>query len=42
MTKKNLPKGVPEENVYNSTHVLIYLFYAISIASLVWLLVNQN
>ena len=42
MTKKNLPKCIPEENVYNSTHFLIYLFYAISIASLVWLLVNQN
>tara|TARA_B100000965_G_scaffold381121_1_gene378267 strand:- start:1027 stop:1155 length:129 start_codon:yes stop_codon:yes gene_type:complete len=42
MNKKNLPKGVPEENVYNSTHFLIYVFYAISVASLVWLLVNQN
>ena len=42
MTKKKLPKGVPEENVYNSTHFLIYLFYAISVAAIVWLLVSQN
>ncbi len=42
MSKKPLPKGVPEENVYNSTHFLIYLFYAIAISSLVWLLVNQS
>ncbi len=42
MKRKKLPEGVPEENVYDSTHFLIYLFYAISIAALVWLLVNQN
>ena len=42
MNKKKLPKGVPEENIYNNAHLLIYLFYAISIGSVVWLLLNQN
>ena len=42
MTKKQLPKGVPEENTYNSTHFLIYLFYIIAVGSVVWLLVNQS
>ena len=42
MKNKNLPKGVPEENVYNSTHFLVYLFYAISIGTVVWLLVYQS
>ena len=41
MTKKNLPKGVPEENVYENTHVLLYVFYAIAVASVILLLVNQ-
>ena len=42
MTKKQLPKGVPEENTYNSTHFLVYLFYIIAVVSVVWLLVNQS
>lgn len=42
MNKQKLPKGVPEENIYNNAHFLIYLFYAISIGSVVWLLLNQN
>ncbi len=40
--KNKIPKGVPKENVYDKTHFLIYLFYIISVASVVWLLVNQN
>ena len=24
MSKKKLPKGVPEENIYNKAHLLIY------------------
>ena len=39
--KKNLPAGVPEENVYENTHVLLYVFYAIAVASVVLLMVNQ-
>jgi hypothetical protein len=42
MSKKKLPEGVPEENIYNKAHFLIYLFYIISIGSVVWLLLNQN
>ena len=32
---------VPEENVYENTHVLLYVFYAIAVASVVLLMVNQ-
>ena len=39
--KKELPAGVPEENVYENTHVLLYVFYAIALASVVLLMVNQ-
>ena len=39
--KKNLPDGIPAENVYESTHILLYVFYAIAVASVVLLLVNQ-
>lgn len=39
--RKDLPEGVPEENVYENTHFLLYIFYAIAIASIVLLLVNQ-
>lgn len=39
--KKNLPAGVPEENVYENTHVLLYVFYAIAVASVILLMVNQ-
>ena len=39
--KKTLPKGVHAENVYENTHVLLYVFYAIAVASVVLLLVNQ-
>ena len=39
--KKDLPFGVPEENVYEDTHVLLYVFYAIAVASVILLLVNQ-
>ena len=39
--KKDLPKGVPEENVYEITHILLYIFYAIAVASVVLLMVNQ-
>ena len=39
--KKDLPVGVPEENVYENTHVLLYVFYAIAVASVILLLVNQ-
>ena len=42
MNKKKLPKGVPEEKIDNKAHFLIYLFYAISIGSVVLLLLNQN
>ena len=42
MNKKKSPIGVPKENIYNNAHVLIYIFYAISIGSVVWLLLNQN
>ena len=42
MSKKKIPNGVPEENIYNKAHLLIYLFYAISIGSVVLLLLNQN
>lgn len=42
MKKNKLPKGVPDENVYEKTHLLVYLFYIISIGSVVWLLLNQN
>ena len=38
---KNLPAGVPEENVYENTHILLYVFYAIAVASVILLLVNQ-
>ena len=30
--KKDLPDGVPEENVYENTHILLYVFYAIAVA----------
>ena len=30
--KKDLPAGVPEENVYENTHILLYVFYAIAVA----------
>ena len=36
------PDELPEENIYNKAHLLIYLFYIISIGSVVWLLLNQN
>jgi hypothetical protein len=39
--KKNLPDGIPAENVYENTHILLYIFYAIAVASVVLLLVNQ-
>ena len=39
--KKDLPAGVPEENVYEDTHALLYVFYAIAAASVVLLMVNQ-
>ena len=39
--KKDLPAGVPEENVYEDTHFLLYVFYAIAAASVVLLMVNQ-
>jgi hypothetical protein len=39
--KKNLPDGIPAENVYENTHILLYVFYAIALASVVLLLVNQ-
>ena len=39
--KKDLPVGVPKENVYENTHVLLYVFYAIAVASVILLLVNQ-
>ena len=39
--KKDLPEGVPEENVYENTHILLYVFYAIAVASVVLLMVNQ-
>ena len=39
--KKNLPDGIPAENVYEDTHILLYVFYAIAVASVVLLLVNQ-
>ena len=39
--KKKLPDGVPEENVYEITHILLYVFYAIAVASVVLLMVNQ-
>ncbi|MDC0227355.1 hypothetical protein OAK51_02525 [Alphaproteobacteria bacterium] len=39
--KKDLPAGVPEENVYENTHVLLYVFYAIAVASVILLMVNQ-
>ena len=39
--KKTLPEVIPAENVYENTHVLLYVFYAIAVASIVLLLVNQ-
>ena len=39
--KRDLPAGVPEENVYENTHILLYVFYAIAVASVILLLVNQ-
>ena len=36
--KKELPDGVPEENVYENTHILLYVFYAIAVASVVLLI----
>jgi hypothetical protein len=39
--KKNLPDGIPAENVYENTHILLYVFYAIAVASVILLLVNQ-
>ena len=39
--KKKLPDGIPAENVYENTHILLYVFYAIAVASVVLLLVNQ-
>ena len=39
--KKHLHAGVHEENVYENTHILLYVFYAIAVASVVLLMVNQ-
>ena len=39
--KKKLPDGIPEENIYDKTHYLIYLFYGIGVGAVVLLLVNQ-
>jgi len=39
--KKDLPAGVPEENVYENPHILLYVFYGIAAASVVLLMVNQ-
>ena len=39
--KKILPDGIPAENIYENTHVLLYIFYAIAVGSVVLLLVNQ-
>ena len=39
--KRDLPAGVPEENVYENTHILLYVIYAIAVASVILLLVNQ-
>ena len=39
--KKNLPHGIPPENVYENTHVLIYIFFSIALGSVILLLVNQ-
>ena len=39
--KKDLPAGVPEENVYENTHVLLYVFYAIAVDNIILLMVNQ-
>ena len=39
--KKDLSDGDPEENLYENTHVLLYVFYAIAVASVVLLMVNQ-
>ena len=39
--KKILPDGIPAENVYENTHVLLYVFYTIAVGSVVLLLVNQ-
>ena len=39
--KKDFPDGVPEEHVYENTHILLYVFYAIAVASVVLLMVNQ-
>jgi carbon monoxide dehydrogenase subunit G len=39
--KRNLPDGIPEENVYDNTHIMIYVFYAIAVGSVILLLVNQ-
>ena len=40
--KRNLPDGIPEENVYDNTHIMIYVFYAIAVGSVILLLVNQQ
>ena len=39
--KKELPDGIPEENVYENTHILLCVFYAIAVPSVVLLMVNQ-
>ncbi|MDB9915864.1 hypothetical protein OAD30_03455 [Alphaproteobacteria bacterium] len=39
--KKKLPNGIPEENIYDKTHYLVYLFYAIAVGAVALLLVNQ-
>ena len=38
MSKKKLPKGVPEENVYKSIHWTIILAYAIAALAIYLLL----
>ena len=40
--KTKLPDGIPEENVYDNTHIMIYVFYAIAVGSVILLLVNQQ
>ena len=42
MKKNKLPKGFLTKIFMKKTHLLVYLFYIISIGSVVWLLLNQN
>ena len=39
--KKDLPAGVPEEDVYEKPHILLHVLYAIAAASVGVLKVNQ-